>query len=307
VKDKPGTMICNNNHKVSITAGTSMHLTKLPLSTWFQAAWLITTLKPGVSALQLQRQLGLTRFETAWMLLHKLRGGLVAPEREKLSDTGCDNETHTDHWVEIDEVLVGGENRGRGHEAMMDNKSVVLVAVEVHEWYGEGDERDMQDRGGRGKKGKDGMHTRAGRCRMHVVPNRTGKTVAAFVQANVSPGSTIWTDDNPSYNLTARKGYPRRITIAKEDSDPLPTLGRVVTNLKRWLIGTHKGTVEPQHLQAYLNEFVFRFNRRDIPWTAFNRALGLCALDRPAVEYEALQEGRWVHPNPTRGIRGTGG
>jgi hypothetical protein len=90
-------------------------------------------------------------------------------------------------------------------------------------------------------------------------------------------------------------------TIAKTDPDPLPTHGRVVTNLKRWLLGTHKGSVSPVHLQAYLNEYVFRFNRRDIPWVAFNRVLALVALARPALEYEGLYKHTWQHPNPSEG------
>lgn len=91
-------------------------------------------------------------------------------------------------------------------------------------------------------------------------------------------------------------GYVRRTTVAKDDSDPLPTLGRVTTNLKRWLIGTHKGAVQSQHLQAYLNEFVFRFNRRDIPWIAFNRVLCLAVLNRHAVQYDELYKHTWIHP-----------
>jgi transposase-like protein len=136
---------------------------------------------------------------------------------------------------------------------------------------------------------------------MRVVEDRSARTISQFVRDSVAEGSTIWTDDNPAYNLTERRGYDRRVTVAKDDSDPLPTLGRVTTNLKRWLIGTHKGAVQPQHLQAYLNEYVFRFNRRDMPWIAFNRALGLSVLDRPAAEYEGLHKHTWLHPNPSEG------
>ena len=139
--------------------------------------------------------------------------------------------------------------------------------------------------------------TRAGRCQMCVITDTKAETLTKFVRGNIALGSTIWTDASRSYNQSARVGNPRRKTIAKNDPDPLPTLGRVTKNLKLWLIGTHQGAMQPQHLQAYLNEFVFRFNRRDIPWVAFNRALGLAALNRPAVQYEELYKHTWVHPN----------
>ena len=132
---------------------------------------------------------------------------------------------------------------------------------------------------------------------MSVITNTKAKTLTEFICENIAPGSVIWTDANRSYNESERTGYPRRKTVAKDDPDPLPTLGRVTTNLKRWLMGTHKGAVQTQHLQAYLNEFVFRFNRRDIPWIAFNRALGLAALSRPALQYDGLYKHTWVHPN----------
>jgi hypothetical protein len=101
-------------------------------------------------------------------------------------------------------------------------------------------------------------------------------------------------------NQSAREGYARRTTIAKDDPNPLPTLMRVTTNLKRWLVGTLKGAVQPQNLQAYPNEFVFPSNRRDMPWVAFDRALGLAALNRPAVQYEGLYKHTWGRPTPER-------
>jgi transposase-like protein len=304
-REKPGMMICENDHKVSVTAGTALHRTKIPLTTWFHGAWLVATLKPGISAVQFQTQLGLTRLETAWALLHKLRAGLVAPERDQLTNA-CDDPTHTEHWVEIDEVLVGGaesgtEKRGRGYET----KVLVMVAVEVHAWRGETDARDRAAGIEHRRKGKAdvrlGLHTRAGRCRMRVVADGKSATIMPFILDNVARGSAIWTDDNPIYNAADRAGYRRIITVAKNDSDPLPTLGRVTTNLKRWLMGTHKGAVSAQHLQAYLNEYVFRFNRRDIPWVAFNRALGLAAQTAVPVEYEGLYKHTHIHPNPSQG------
>jgi transposase-like protein len=300
VRGTPSMVQCPNHHKISVTAGTALHRTKQPLTLWFHAAWLVATLKPGISALQFQRQMGFSRLETAWTMLHKLRAGLVAPEREQLS-TDCDDPTHTDHWVEIDEVYVGGEEHGTEHRGRgAETKSLVAIAVEVHEWTGDTDERDLPAKRRGGKEGKGalkGQHTRAGRCRMRVIPDAKGVTLAQFITDNVKPGSRIWTDAHLGYR-NAETLYPRSITVANASDDPLPTLGRVTTNLKRWLIGTHKGAVRAQHLQAYLNEYVFRFNRRDIPWIAFNRALGLAAHAPKAAEYAGLYRGAWVHPNP---------
>jgi transposase-like protein len=292
-KEKPGMMICENNHKVSVTAGTSLARTKQSLTLWFHAAWLVATLKPGISAVQFQQQLGLTRLETAWTMLHKLRSGLFAPDRSMLT-TGCTDRRHTDHWIEVDEVLVGGKEEGVEHRGGgAETKTLVAVAVEVHRWIALPENRHTKDTKRRTRATGD---TRAGRVRMCVISDTKAETLTEFVQGNIARGSTIWTDSSRSYNQSARAGYPRRKTIARDDPDPLPTLGRVTTNLKRWLIGTHKGAVQSQHLQAYLNEFVFRFNRRDMPWVAFNRALGLAALNRPAVEYEGLYKHTWVHP-----------
>jgi len=279
-------MICDRGHKISVTAGTAMHRTKLPLHLWFYAAWLLATLKPGISAVQLQRQLGISRLETAWTLLHKRRAAMSAPGRKRLSSF-CSKDYHADHWVEVDEVYVGGEEEGTEHRGRgAETKSLVVVAVEVHKWQGDAEEQDDEcgvAKKRKERKGKQAFHTKAGRIRIEVIPDAKGVTLDKFINENVVEGSNIWTDGHLGYKKSETL-YPRRITVARTSDDPLPTLGRVTTNLKRWLMGTHKGAVQPQHLQAYLNEFVFRFNRREMPWVAFNRALGLAALTRPAVE-----------------------
>ena len=304
-----GAMECENRHMTTVTAGTALHRSKIPLQTWFMGAWLVATLKPGISAVQFQRQLGLTRLETAWTMLHKLRSALVAPEQDKLNGE-CNNASHTEHWIEIDEVYVGGKESGKERSGRgAESKALVMVAVEVHGWpAGKGDPADDESGNEGGKKRRGGktdneleLRTKAGRCRMRVVEDGKAATILPFILDNVERGSVIWTDDNPAYNAASRAGYHRMITVAKGDANPLPTLGRVTTNLKRWLIGTHKGAVQAQHLQAYLNEFTFRFNRRDYPWIAFNRVLSLAALGRPAVEYEGLYKHTWIHPNPTQG------
>lgn len=293
VAEKLGMMICQNKHKVSLTAGTSLADTRQPLRLWFHAAWLVATLKPGISAVQFQRQLGIKRLETAWTMLHKLRSALFAPGRDQLS-SNCTDDCHTDHWVEVDEVLVGGKEEGVQHRGGgAETKTLIAVAVEVHSWHGLSADRAVA---AKKRRARGEGETKAGRCRMSVIPDTTAGTLTSFIGANILGGSTIWTDASCSYNQCEREGYIRRKTIAKVDPDPLPTLGRVTTNLKRWLMGTHKGAVQAQHLQAYLNEFVFRFNRREIPWVAFNRALGLATLDRAAPSYEGLFKHTWFHP-----------
>jgi hypothetical protein len=171
VAEKPGMMICDRGHKISVTAGTAMQRTKLPLHLWFYAAWLLATLKPGISAVQLQRQLGISRLETAWTLLHKLRAAMYAPGRERLSSF-CSKDYHADHWVEVDEVYVGGEEEGTEHRGRgAETKSLVVVAVEVHKWQGDAEEQD-DERGvakkRKERKGKQAFHTKAGRIRIQV-------------------------------------------------------------------------------------------------------------------------------------------
>lgn len=281
-----GLVECRRGHQTSVTAGTIMHRTKQPLRTWFYAAFLVTTLKPGISALQFQAQLGIKRNETAWNLLHKLRAGLVDPERTPLSGE-----------VEVDEAYVGGVEEGRPGRGAVD-KALVVVAVEVIRWEEEG------------KDGKPIKRMRAGRARMTVIEHADSATLVPWVQKNVAPGSTVVTDGAAAYNPLTKLGYSLQKVFASrkgvKTGDYLPLVGLVTSNLKRVLIGTYKGAVRKHHLQAYLNEFVFRFNRRFWRGPAFLRALGLMvhAEDRP--EYDTLygirekEAGAWVHPNPRR-------
>lgn len=295
IVNTPGMMECENHHKISVKAGTALHRSKQGLETWFHAAWLMATLKPGISAVQFQRQLGLSRLETAWTLLHKIRSAMVAPTRDKLTSK-CDDPDHTDHWIEIDHIEIGGEQGAEDRKRHGSNKAIVAIAVEVHSWEGLPVDEDGEPR----KKGKKGRYTKAGRCRLRVVSDHGAKEMREFLRDNCERDSRIISDAHQSLKFIGLAGMRRHTTVnAAIAVDPLPTVGRVTTNLKRWLLGTHKGAVENQHMQAYLNEFVFRFNRRDIPWIAFNRVLALCALPREALEYEGLYKHTWVHPNPS--------
>jgi len=213
----------------SITASTIFGDTRLPLATWFAAAWYVTGTKHGVSALSLQRVLGLGSYEASWALLHKLRRAMVRPGRDRLAGE-----------VEADETYVGGVASGkRGRGAA--KKALVEVAVE--------------------KRGA-GM----GRCRLVRVPDISSESLLAAIEESVAPGSVVYTDHFGGYNGLGAAGYIHYPTAISSSGDPahvvMPRVHRIASLLKRWLLGTHQGAVRPRHLDDYLSEFTFRFNRR---------------------------------------------
>jgi transposase-like protein len=238
---------------VSLTAGTVFHRTRTPLTTWFWAAYLMTTDKRGLSATLLQRQLRLRRYETAWVILHKLRRAMVHVAREPL---------HGD--IEIDDTWVGGLQPGiRGSRQLKGRKAVlVFVAAE--------------------KRG-----TRTGRVRLAVVPDVKHTTMLQFIRAHVAPGSTVYTDGLKGWDHM-RAADVRHIARTQPDKTALrrgapsvvPLADRAIGNLQQWLIGTYHG-VGRNHLQAYLDEFAFRHNRRQTPMAAFQTLLGLGSARAP--------------------------
>jgi transposase-like protein len=255
---------CSDGHQFSVTAGTIMHRTHMPICTWFWAAYMMTTQTPGVSALQLARQLDLN-YETAYMMLQKLRAGMVNPLREKLNGP-----------VEVDETFVGGHRAGPGGRGSL-NKSIVVAAVEVL------------------NRGPSDKALRSGRVRLRVVPRATAAELLRFVRENVNGHGVVRTDGFPSYAGLRDEGY-RHAVIEGSLSHGLPRIHRVFSNLKAWLIGTHHG-VSHKHLQAYLNEYAFRFNRRGSPMSAFQTVLGIGAtVESPT--YDDLYSGGWRHANP---------
>jgi transposase-like protein len=236
-------------HQVSLISGTILHNTRIPLTLWFWAAYLMTTDKRGISALLLQRQLQLRRYETAWMMLHKLRRAMVNAAREPLRGE-----------VEIDEAWIGGPQAGlRGSRQLKGRRAaLVLVAVE--------------------KRGKA-----SGRLRMAVIPDFKARTLSTFIQHNVTAGSTIYTDGLKSFAGLEQAGYkhiprsqPLKIDLRKGATSVVPLADRAIGNLQQWLIGTYHGVSRAQ-LQVYLDEFVFRHNRRKQPMAAFQTLLGLGA------------------------------
>ncbi len=234
-------------YQASLTAGTVFHRTKTPLTVWFWAAYLMTTDKRGISALLLQRQLALRRYETAWLILHKLRRAMVNATREPL---------HGD--VEIDDTWIGGPQPGlRGSRQLKGRKAaIVLVAVE--------------------KRGD-----RSGRVRLAVAPDFKQTTMLHFVKTHVAPGSTVCTDGLKGWEGLQAVGVrhvprtqPVRSALRRGVPSVVPLADRAIGNLQQWLIGTYHG-VSRQHLQVYLDEFVFRHNRRKTPMAAFQTLLGL--------------------------------
>lgn len=232
-KMKKGAYRCQKCLKdTRVTAGTIFDKTRTPLRIWFNAAWYAVNQKNGVSALGLQKVLGLKSYETAWTWLHKFRTAMVRPGRDRLHGL-----------VEVDETLIGGPQAGkRGRGAA--GKVLVLVAVE--------------DRGGTDQKG-------IGRIRLKIIADASGTTLTDAIAEMVEPGSTIRTDGWTGYNGLVEKGYKHIVVKHQEEElghDPTPLVHRIASLLKRWLMGTHHGRVEVTHLRYYLDEYTFRFNRR---------------------------------------------
>lgn len=279
---RPGVLRCKACRKdTALTAGTVMERTHTPLSTWFWGAYLVSSLTPGLSAVQFQRQLGLSRYETAFQILHKLRAGMVRPDRDQIGGVG-----RADH-IEVDETWVGGATRGEGR-GVHPNQTLVIAAVEVRTRPAKKGDKPMR-RGGR----------YAGRLRMSVLDDRTAKSLCGFVEAVVDPSSVIVTDAAPSYASLTKKGYEHLPVVEANDpqvaEEYLPIVHLVFSNLKNWLRGCHHG-VSPQHLQAYLNEFTFRFNRRFYPFNAFRSLLGI-GMGNESPTYAELYSGEWEHPS----------
>lgn len=256
--NRPSVCRCRHcNRDTSLTAGTVMERTHTPLSVWFWAAYLVASQTPGMSAAQFQRQLGLSRYETAFQILHKLRVGMVRPDQDRIGGNSFDA-------VEADETYVGGRTRGKGRGV----HDMVLVAGAV--------EVKQRKHGGSLNKRRTGRY--AGRVRLAVVPDRSAKSLGGFIERVVTPGATIISDDWSGYAALEKRGYLHTAVAERGDMQVaetfLPIIHLVFSNLKTWLRGIHHG-VSPQHLQAYLNEFTFRFNRRFYPFNAFRSLLGI--------------------------------
>ena len=216
-------------YQTSVTAGTIFQDTRTSLKLWFHAMWWVTTQKNGASALGLQRVLGLKQYQTAWTWLHKLRSAMVRPGRDLLTGR-----------VEVDETYLGGLEEGlRGR--WVEKKALIVIAAQ-----------------------EDGKGI--GRIRLRQIPDASAESLHPFVCESIQPGSVVHTDGWSGYTKLSAKGYLHEVTILKGKketaSELLPRVHRIVSLLKRWLMGTHQGAVSHKHLDYYLDEFTFRFNRR---------------------------------------------
>ncbi|MCK4516162.1 MAG: IS1595 family transposase [Spirochaetaceae bacterium] len=250
------------DRQTSPTAGTIFEGTRKPLRLWFQAMWYVTNQKHGVSALGLQRILGLGSYQTAWTWLHKLRRAMVRPGRDLL-------EGH----VEVDETYVGGHETGViGRKT--EKKSIVAIAAEIR---------------GRG----------TGRIRMASVPDVSAKSLVGFVQTAVCPGATVQTDGWQAYNGLVEVGFEHLPKIISAGGDPahivMPRVHRVAALLDRWWLGIHHGAIHSSQLDYYLDEFTFRFNRR----RSKARGLLFYRLLQQAVQLKPVPYKKLVGGKPT--------
>lgn len=233
--------------KVSVTAGTIFDKTRTPLTVWFAIGWRMVGDKVGVSALQVQREMQFGSYQTAWAMLHRYRSVMVRPGRDRLRGD-----------VEVDESFLGGPEPGVAGRGALGK---VLFAGAV--------ERD-----GRG----------FGRARLGIIPDAGAEALAAFLAANVEPGALVITDGWAAYPPATREHYRHQGTSVRASGLPahevLPAVHRVFSLVKRWLMGTMQGSVSAAHVQAYFDEWVFRFNRRH----ARSRGLLFHTLLRQAVD-----------------------
>ncbi len=250
IKEPFGYECSGCGRRTSPTAGTVLHRSHVGIQEWFWAAYLVATHTPGFSAKQLERQIGCA-YRTAWFMLHRLRRAMVSDARSRL-----------DGEVEADETIVGGTVKGRFGRgvAASENKTLVFGAVEVISYT---------DKHGRAAE-------KAGRVRLAITPRADGESIGLFLAQNVAEGSEISTDGWKGYSKTALANYRHSPSTGAHATH----IHRVFGNLKTWINGTHHG-VDPKYLQTYLEEFVFRFNRRKTPMAAFQTLLGIAAGKAP--------------------------
>jgi transposase-like protein len=257
-----GRLVCGDcRHQASVTAGTIFQDSHLPMTTWFRAMWYVTSQKNGVSALGIQRVLGLGSYKTAWALLHKLRRAMVRPGRDRLRGT-----------VEVDETYWGSEEEG-AIGRLTEEKAIIAVAAE-----------------------EDGKGI--GRIRLRHIPDVTRASLHGFIAEAVESGSTVRTDGLNAYLGLDGYVHDRQVQRRQAQGDHLlPRVHRVVSLLKRWLLGTHQGAIGHDHLGYYLDEFTFRFNRR----TSASRGKLFYRLAQQATQISPAPFDSLIRPQPLGG------
>lgn len=255
VKDRPWLYECRAcRSQVSLTAHTVMHATKLPLTHWFWGAYLAASHSNGISALQLKKQLGLGSYKSAWLMMAKLRRAMVDPDRTKLSGD-----------VEVDEIFIKFRTKNdppvdsRGRSPV--GKMFIIVAVEIVHY-----------------KKDDEVKTTPGRIRIEPVPDTNKATLHGFIRRNIEPGSGIITDGNKAYR--GLDDYFMKQTVTKDDPMSMFWTNRVASLIKTQALGTYHG-YRRRYIRTYLDEFVFRFNRRKAQPVVFHTMLGLTVKTDP--------------------------
>jgi transposase-like protein len=263
-----GRMVCRDcGHQCTVTAGTIFEKTRTPLRVWLAAAWYLTSQKQGVNALGLQRVLGLGSYQTAWAMLHRFRAAMVRRGHERLHGK-----------VEVDESYLAISDRqspltakGRKNNTA---KTLIVIAVEMLEPKG------------------------FGRIRLQRIRDDSADSVLPFVQQGIEQGATVHTDGSAAYRTLPALGYVHQRTVmlgSEVDAHvSMPGVHRVAALLKRWILGTHHGAVQPAHLDAYLDEFVFRFNRRssNSRGMLFYRLLQQAVVTSPVTYGDVVQKTR---------------
>lgn len=227
-------------YQASLTAGSVMHKTRTPLMVWFWTIFMVACDKRGHSALSISKELKIS-YWIAWTLLQKIRRAMAEQDRRyKLKGI-----------VELDDAYWGdkdkGKKRGRG-----TTQSKVLVAVST-----------------------DTQKEHAGFVKMEVVKKLNQDTVSKFVKENIEPGSKIQTDDLNIYNALADLGVEHEQYPLVSGEKPLPWVHIIISNAKTFCLGTYH-RFGRKHLQAYLDEFCYRFNRRFWEDQLFDRLLTAC-------------------------------
>ncbi len=262
--------------RTSPTAGTIFDRTRTPLTVWFTACWLFASQKDGISALSVKRLLEIGSYQTAWAMLHRLRSVLVRPGRERLTGE-----------VEVNESYFGGEEPGLAGGRAKGKKVLVGIAVERTEPRG------------------------FGRCRMAPLPDASADSLRAFLTDNVEPGARVVTDGWRAYPPATKGLYVHQPLAGASGADAsklLPGVHKVSSLAKRWLLGTHQGSVDAAHLPSYLDEFAFRFNRRRSRsrGLVFYRVLQLAAGHDPVRYRDLVANPRPGHQRrPPPGTRGS--
>ena len=261
--------------QTSITAGTVMHRSKLPLPVWFWAAHLMSTHSNGMSERQLEDQLGLT-YKTAWLLTQKLRRSMVDPDRDPLEGV-----------VEVDQAEIPFRAGDTFFNPGNAGKIIIVGAVEVID-------RDSGQAKPR-RKGAKYLGTLSGRIRLAMVTDNSAASIEAFVRDNVKGGTTLLTDGHASYPGLTDYRHDPRVVGKMAGHVALPWIHRVFSLMKRWGLGTYHG-LRRKHIDTYLNEFVFRYNRRYYRHASFETILGLAAHHGPASYWDIIDR-----TNPRKG------